>query len=326
MGNTDQHNWPTPDEGDSNYEDTFSDFFEELDDDVEIRGLDSDKSNYSAVDGARFFATDTEKLYIGDGSSWNHVGSTGKNPSFDSLDTDGATINQSLDILDKLVAPSKSQTPTDVENQQLWVDGTDRIRVQTSSGLAFIPLNTVLATVDDFEDNDIAEYTGDTGTYAVQSSTVYEGSYALEASGGGLITSTSGLGTYPSQGDVIGCRVRGDSDFGGIVYGVPSGSGGSSPDGYLFHADVGKSTANIQRINSGSFTKLAETTGSIPTGEFLLFELDWTTDGNHLGSIYSASGSKILDVSTQDDTHEGSGIGFRSGGAGTHQFDQFHLR
>jgi len=88
MGNTTQHGWPTPDEGESNYEDTFADFFEQIDDAVEIRGVDSDKSNYSAVAGAKYFATDTEKLYIGDGSSWNHVGSTGKNPTFDSIDTE----------------------------------------------------------------------------------------------------------------------------------------------------------------------------------------------------------------------------------------------
>jgi len=95
MGNTDQHNWPTPDEGDSNYEDTFSDFFAQLDDAVEIRGVDSDKSNYSAVSGAKYFATDTEKLYIGDGSSWNHVGSTGKKPTFESLDTGVIDVGKS---------------------------------------------------------------------------------------------------------------------------------------------------------------------------------------------------------------------------------------
>jgi len=70
MGNTTQHGWPTPEEGQSNYEDTFAEFFEQIDDVVEIRGVDSDTSNHSAVAGAKYFATNTEKLYIGDGSSW----------------------------------------------------------------------------------------------------------------------------------------------------------------------------------------------------------------------------------------------------------------
>ena len=44
-----------------------------------IQDTDNNKTNYTPENGKRYFATDTEKLYIGDGSSWNHVGSTGKN-------------------------------------------------------------------------------------------------------------------------------------------------------------------------------------------------------------------------------------------------------
>jgi len=88
MPNTDQHGWPYPNEGDADYENTFDQFFEQIDDAVEIRAEDSKKGNYTPVTGAKFVATDTEKVYIGDGSTWNHLTTTGKTPSFDSVDTD----------------------------------------------------------------------------------------------------------------------------------------------------------------------------------------------------------------------------------------------
>lgn len=41
------------------------------------------------------------------------------------------------------------------------------------------------STIDYFEDGDLTEYSGPTSGYAVQSDTVYEGDYALEATGDG---------------------------------------------------------------------------------------------------------------------------------------------
>jgi len=85
---TDQHSWYYPADGDRDYEDTFETFFEQLDNDVEIRDTDTNKNNYDPKVGAKYVATDTEDVYIGDGNSWKHLVSTGKNPTFESVSTD----------------------------------------------------------------------------------------------------------------------------------------------------------------------------------------------------------------------------------------------
>lgn len=59
--------------------------FSSLDTKVEIRDLDSARSDYIPKDGAKFFATDTESIYLGDGSSWNESVSTGVDPQLNSI-------------------------------------------------------------------------------------------------------------------------------------------------------------------------------------------------------------------------------------------------
>jgi len=91
---TDQHSWYYPVDGDRDYEDTFETFFEQLDNDVEIRDTDTNKNNYDPKVGAKYVATDTEDVYIGDGDSWNHLVSTGKDPTFESVSTDKLNISE----------------------------------------------------------------------------------------------------------------------------------------------------------------------------------------------------------------------------------------
>lgn len=47
---------------------------ESLDTDVEIRDTDANRSNYTPKDGAKYVATDTGTVYLGDGSSWTKLG------------------------------------------------------------------------------------------------------------------------------------------------------------------------------------------------------------------------------------------------------------
>lgn len=97
---TDQHSWYYPADGERDYEDTFETFFEQLDNDVEIRDTDANKSNYDPKAGAKYVATDTQKVYLGDGSSWNHLVTTGKNPTFDSADVGEIDIGKLIATLD----------------------------------------------------------------------------------------------------------------------------------------------------------------------------------------------------------------------------------
>jgi hypothetical protein len=72
---TDNHNYNTPSEGTLNWDVPLNENFEQIDTDVEIRDTDANRSSYTPKDGAKFLATDTGSVYVGDGSNWNEVGS-----------------------------------------------------------------------------------------------------------------------------------------------------------------------------------------------------------------------------------------------------------
>lgn len=86
---TNNHDYNTPAEGTSDWHVPINKNFEKIDRDVEIRDKDSNKGNYEPKNGAKYFATDTGDVYLGDGSSWNPVPvpTSADNPSFNSVDT-----------------------------------------------------------------------------------------------------------------------------------------------------------------------------------------------------------------------------------------------
>jgi len=72
---TDNHNYNTPSEGTLNWDVPLNENFEQIDTDVEIRDTDANRTSYTPKDGAKYLATDTGTVYVGDGSNWNEVGS-----------------------------------------------------------------------------------------------------------------------------------------------------------------------------------------------------------------------------------------------------------
>ena len=64
----------TPEEGTLDWHVPLNENFRRLDQDVEIRDVEANKSDYEPADGSKFLATDTGTVYTGDGSSWNLVG------------------------------------------------------------------------------------------------------------------------------------------------------------------------------------------------------------------------------------------------------------
>ncbi|MFB6105947.1 MAG: hypothetical protein ABEJ70_03145 [Halobacteriaceae archaeon] len=72
---TQNHQYNTPSEGTLNWDVPLNANFAALDTDVELRDVAANRTNYTPKDGAKFLATDTGTVYIGDGSSWNALGS-----------------------------------------------------------------------------------------------------------------------------------------------------------------------------------------------------------------------------------------------------------
>lgn len=98
---TNNHDYNTPAEGTSDWHVPINQNFEQIDKDVEIRDKDTNKGSYEPKDGAKFFATDSGNVYLGDGSSWNAVstGTSDDNPSFNSVNTQETYNNaQAVDV------------------------------------------------------------------------------------------------------------------------------------------------------------------------------------------------------------------------------------
>jgi len=72
---TDNHGYNTPSEGTLDWHVPLNENFERLDTEVEIRDADANRSNYTPTDGAKFLATDTGTVYLGDGTDWQRIGS-----------------------------------------------------------------------------------------------------------------------------------------------------------------------------------------------------------------------------------------------------------
>jgi hypothetical protein len=68
---TDNHNYNEPSKGTTDWHVPINSNWQDIDTDVEVRDTDANKSSYTPKAGAKFLATDTLKLYFGDGSSWN---------------------------------------------------------------------------------------------------------------------------------------------------------------------------------------------------------------------------------------------------------------
>ncbi|MEF8824924.1 MAG: hypothetical protein V5A27_01035 [Halapricum sp.] len=72
---TDNHGYSTPNEGSSDWHMPLNDNFRRIDTDVEVRDIESNLSEYQPNTGAKFLATDSGSIYIGDGRQWQQLGS-----------------------------------------------------------------------------------------------------------------------------------------------------------------------------------------------------------------------------------------------------------
>lgn len=71
---TRNHGYETPQEGTTDWHIPLNRNFERLDTDIEIRDVEANRGDYEPKPGAKFFATDTGAIYVGDGDSWTEVG------------------------------------------------------------------------------------------------------------------------------------------------------------------------------------------------------------------------------------------------------------
>lgn len=105
---TKNHNFTTPKQGAQNWHVPINENFQKLDTDVEIRDSDSNRGNYQPRDGAKFLATDTGRVYLGNGSKWNLLGTIGS----DSGGSSGGSVSAER-LAGRVVPMASGLTPGD---------------------------------------------------------------------------------------------------------------------------------------------------------------------------------------------------------------------
>lgn len=178
-------------------------------------------------------------------------------------------------------------------------------------------------TIDNFEDQDLSEYSGNTGSWQFSTSAL-EGSYSLEAASGAstgdTIISQSGLNAYPSRGDEI--FFNAESPNSGriqLLFLV-----NDADNHYLASHDIGNTLKLFKKeagVNSGNYEVIDDSGGSSSTS------INSSTGTNYRHRIYPKSGGdivfEVIDPSdgsvlasrtVTESTFSSGGIGIRSDG------------
>jgi hypothetical protein len=129
---TDNHSYNTPTRGATDWHVPLNDNFERLDGDVEVRDRASNRGDYVAKAGAKFFATDTGATYIGDGSNWNRLATSGQDPEFTSVSVTSAP-SASTDVARKAELDTKTDEGHTHQNDDLAPSTVTADRVEANT-------------------------------------------------------------------------------------------------------------------------------------------------------------------------------------------------
>ncbi|PSP58030.1 hypothetical protein BRC73_07895 [Halobacteriales archaeon QH_7_66_37] len=116
MADTPNHEYNVPAQGDQDWHQPLNENFEEFEVDIELRDQESNLGDYDPSDGAKFLATDTGVVYLGDGTDWNatflvaeYDDSTGEATISGTLATSKLDVGS---ISGSLTAPTSASTAT----------------------------------------------------------------------------------------------------------------------------------------------------------------------------------------------------------------------
>jgi len=169
--------------------------------------------------------------------------------------------------------------------------------------------------IDDFEDDNIAEYVGATGAYDVnEDAPVAEGDFSLKNTGGdeALIGSFAGLDRYPSAGDTFAAKAASidDAENFGLLFGMQDLS-----NFYFTRYWKGGPSIQIWRVEDGDYNELASTDVPETTvGTIYDYVVDWASDGTITLELRETDGTVIGTATAQDTAFTEGGIGTRRSG------------
>lgn len=179
------------------------------------------------------------------------------------------------------------------------------------------PASAATSVIDDFEDNDLSQYSfdrGSSGASIVTSPTHSSSSYALSLSGvavemisrpGG---STPDLANYPSAGDTFRYHVRatGGVHYTNYTYGVQDHN-----NRYFVRIGFTDNKFRLYKYADGSATELVrDDTITVAEDQWYELEVDWASDGTHTITLLNDTDSQVGQISYTDATWTSGGIGY----------------
>lgn len=176
-------------------------------------------------------------------------------------------------------------------------------------------LGTAIPVVEDFEDNDLAEWSGNTGDYDVnQTSPVPNGQYRLEKTGnsGKSMRSSSGLNDYPERGDIFTFQfIPGDAvALPGFTF-----FGQDSSKTYELFLQVENDTFSLREREG--FTTLASASLSWTLDQEYTIEIDTSTGDDIVCTATDKSDGSTTTISATDGTYNSTDIGIRANNGST---------
>lgn len=172
---------------------------------------------------------------------------------------------------------------------------------------------------DDFEDDDISEYSGNTTLFNTGETFNYTGVYGLDAFGDEDQKTTGGIyrtGSLSSRDTTIRYFQyidvsAGSEDAPCALFGVQASGQNYAVCLNLFGTDkVFISEDVISNEAESSGTVLASTTVSFDDSGWYQVEVDWLDSGSITATVYHPNGSVFASVNHTDSTYSSGGVGF----------------
>jgi len=192
MTQTPNHDYNVPDEGTTDWHRPLNDNFRQYDTDIEVRDRSANRSDYTPKEGAKFLATDTGTVFLGDGSQWRRLSSTGTNPTLERMEAVQAFVESILTV----TGPVHIVEPSGSENEFRFlsdVGGTPTTRV-------------VHRYLDQFDryDVELLEQTGDEAVGYTAFSAARDGSRRVTLGQNETLSIESGTVTLDADLDING--------------------------------------------------------------------------------------------------------------------------
>jgi hypothetical protein len=239
------------------------------------------------------------------------------------------TANDGLTKIDFWVERFTSGVSADVwvEVPSLAADSTVSLFMYYDNAIAVSVSSSTatFAAIDDFEDNDLTEYSGDTSIMQTSTNFAYGGSYGLDLGTNQGTRLTNGIARFDqtaTSGQTIRYRQNVDTASGGsdescTLFGVQS----PVTDHYnygvcleLFGTERISIARDVENTDSfGSVVQLASSTLTFVDGWYEV-EIDWQLDNTIEVYLYDPSGTLVTTTSVTDTTYSGGGYGFTSWG------------